>query len=283
MHICKTRNELNKFISDIRKSGKSIGFVPTMGALHNGHLSLIEASRKENDCTIVSIFVNPLQFNNVLDFNKYPVETESDLNMLGSAGVSAVFLPENDELYEGYSIKKYDLGHLDSIMEGAHRPGHFNGVANVVSLMFSLIVPDRSYFGEKDYQQIAVIRKMAQIDGHRTEIIPCPTIRNKDGLALSSRNRRLTSDQIVGAASVSAFILGIPKREAGTEASVLRHEFENHLTSLPGFRPEYLEIADSESFEILNRIEKYKASRVLIAYYAGDVRLIDNCALREVE
>lgn len=280
MRICKTRNDLKEYISETRASGKSIGFVPTMGALHEGHLSLVERSRSENDCTVVSIFVNPLQFNNPDDFEKYPVDTQTDLSMLEAAGTDTVFLPQKEELYDGYNVKNYDLGLLDSIMEGAFRPGHFNGVANVVSLLFSLVSADKSYFGEKDYQQIAVIRRMAVIDGYQTEIIACPTVRDKSGLALSSRNRRLTEQQVQGAATVSRYILGIAERPSGTSKMTLQNEFNQLLNTWPGFKPEYFELVDSETLESLEIIPENRPARAVIAYYAGEVRLIDNCSVR---
>ncbi|MDE6814101.1 MAG: pantoate--beta-alanine ligase, partial [Duncaniella sp.] len=194
MEIIRTVAELKAKLDGAREKG-SIGLVPTMGALHAGHLSLIQRARKENDIVVVSVFVNPTQFNNPNDLATYPRTEEADTAMLREAGVDYAFIPSVEEIYPEPDTRQFDLGPVAEVMEGAMRPGHFNGVAQIVSKLFDFTRPTRAYFGEKDFQQIAVIRRMAEMEGFDIEIVDCPIKREDDGLAMSSRNVRLTPEQ----------------------------------------------------------------------------------------
>ncbi|MDE6581619.1 MAG: pantoate--beta-alanine ligase, partial [Duncaniella sp.] len=195
MNTIRTVDELGRQLSAARALGRTVGLVPTMGALHAGHLSLIERARHDNDIVVVSVFVNPTQFNNPEDLRTYPRTEEADLKALTEAGVDIAFVPTVEEMYPEKDERVFDLGPVATVMEGAMRPGHFNGVAQIVSKLFAIVKPTRAYFGEKDFQQIAVIRRMAQLEGFDIEIVDCPIKREPDGLAMSSRNVRLTPEQ----------------------------------------------------------------------------------------
>ena len=206
MKIIKLKHELKAEIESLKSSGKTIGFVPTMGALHNGHKSLVERCVAENDSCIVSIFVNPTQFNNSADLDKYPRNLKLDADFLESAGCQLIFAPEPQEIYESDELNnrfEFDFGGLDTVMEGKFRPGHFNGVVQIVSKLFRLIQPDKAYFGEKDFQQLAIIHRMVKLLNFNIEIIDCPIVREPSGLALSSRNERLTEVQHKKAVEIS--------------------------------------------------------------------------------
>lgn len=194
MHIFNTISETQQYLKAQQRAGKTIGFVPTMGALHAGHISLIERAKTENDLAVCSIFVNPTQFNNSDDLKKYPRTLERDCEMLRPVGCDVVFAPSAEEMYPSLPQLKMDFGTLETIMEGKFRPGHFNGVGIVVSKLFNIVKPDKAYFGLKDLQQVAVIRRMVQELSFDLEIIPCPTLRETDGLAMSSRNTRLSPE-----------------------------------------------------------------------------------------
>ncbi|MDE5573472.1 MAG: pantoate--beta-alanine ligase, partial [Muribaculaceae bacterium] len=195
MEIIRTVKELKHAVEQAKVQGTKIGLVPTMGALHAGHVSLIERARCENDFVVVSVFVNPTQFNNPTDLKTYPRTEEADCEKLEAAGVDVAFIPSVEEIYPEPDTRVFELGPVAEVMEGAMRPGHFNGVAQIVSKLFEMVQPDRAYFGEKDFQQIAVIRKMVELCGFNIEIVDCPIKREDDGLALSSRNVRLTAEQ----------------------------------------------------------------------------------------
>ena len=189
MKVYHTKKDIEKVLQNHSQANESIGFVPTMGAIHQGHLSLVQYSVKENDTTVVSIFVNPTQFNEQADYQNYPRDLETDLALLADHHVDYVFAPSEKEMYPEPDHRKFNFGNADKVMEGAHRPGHFNGVAIVVDKLFRIIQPDKAYFGEKDYQQIVVIKKLTEQQNHPVEIVPCPIIREDDGLAMSSRNK----------------------------------------------------------------------------------------------
>ena len=191
MEIIRTVEKLREAVSSARAAGKTIGLVPTMGALHAGHRSLVDRARRENDIVVVSVFVNPTQFNNPDDLRTYPRTEEADAAILADAGVDYAFMPTAEEVYPEPDTREFDLGPVAAVMEGAMRPGHFNGVAQIVSKLFAWAQPTRAYFGEKDFQQIAVIRRMAELEGFDLDIVSCPIVREADGLALSSRNVRL--------------------------------------------------------------------------------------------
>ena len=262
------------------ENGTLIGFVPTMGALHEGHLSLVEKAKKENDIVVVSIFVNPTQFDNADDLTNYPKTLEKDLSLLKAANCDIVFTPTPEEIYaDNIQSQSFDFDGLEFQMEGKFRAGHFNGVGTIVERLFKVVKPHKAYFGEKDFQQIQIIRKMVQKRKLTVQIISCPIHREKDGLAMSSRNTRLTTAQRAAAPFIYE-TLTKAKTLFGTKnaAEVIKwveNEFKNH----PLFNVEYVEIADEETLlpvETKNSTKKYRA---FIAVFAGKVRLIDNISL----
>src|SRR6056297_1697465 len=203
MEVFQSKEGVNQEIYKYRNKGNTVGFVPTMGALHEGHISLINCSVEQNNITVVSIFVNPTQFNQRADYEKYPRDLSKDLDRLEKIGVDIVFTPTEKEMYPEEDNRKFDFGHLDKVLEGAHRPGHFNGVAQIVSKLFETIIPDRAYFGEKDFQQLVIIKKLTEKLKMDIEIVACPIKREESGLAMSSRNERLSKEQHENAALIS--------------------------------------------------------------------------------
>jgi len=260
--------------------GCRIGFVPTMGALHAGHLRLIERAAQENSFTVVSIYVNPTQFNNPSDLRTYPRQPEKDLALLRSVGCDAVWFPSDDEMYpEGVSSGNFDLGVLDKVIEGHHRPGHFQGVATVVDALFRTVRPHAAYFGEKDFQQVAVIRRMVEVTGHDVEIIACPTLRESDGLALSSRNLRLSPDERPKATMLSKALFYL--RDQGIHESLPNAllEARDIIAQEPEIDLEYLEVVNPVTFERLIEWPAQTEVRACISAHLGDVRLIDNVGI----
>jgi pantoate--beta-alanine ligase len=254
--------------------GKTIGFVPTMGALHQGHLSLIERSLAETDVTVCSIFVNPTQFNNATDFDKYPRTVEQDSIMLDAVGCHILYAPESPaEVYDGYTAQTFDFAGLDSSMEGYFRPGHFQGMANVVFRLFDIVNPNKAFFGEKDYQQLALVRHMAAKCFPALEVVPCATLREEDGLAMSSRNRRLNEDERKLASSIPR-ILTEAKKLGIVNAKKLKNWVQTEFEKVEGIKLEYFEIANDNTLQTVDIVDKN--SRMFIAAYIGDVRLIDN-------
>lgn len=277
MIICKTRLELNQLLDSVRKSGRSIGFVPTMGALHQGHLSLIEQSKKQTDFTIASIFVNPTQFNNQSDFENYPITLDSDCTMLESLSTDALFLPSVAEMYPEPDTRVFELGGLDLVMEGKFRPGHFNGVAQIVSKLFDFVQPDHSFFGQKDFQQLAIIRYMSKSLGYKTEIHACPIIRESDGLAMSSRNMRLSSEQRQKSVLISRSLKQAKEMaDRGSRLEEIKAFVFSVFASDPEFKIEYFEVVDTVSLKELNELEDSKNRTACIAVFVGEIRLIDN-------
>lgn len=262
-------------MNEKRKSGISVGFVPTMGALHEGHLSLVHKSLEENELTIVSVFVNPNQFNKLSDFEKYPIKTEEDTELLKNAGCQVLFIPEKEEVYpDSYKSPQLDLGILNSVMEGKFRPGHFDGVVQVVYRFFDVLNPTRAYFGLKDFQQVAVIQKMVTQLSLAVKIITIPTLRNNDGLALSSRNLRLDPTQLQEATFIYQSLLEV-KKLAKTQSP---KKIKDKITSLYAnskLKLEYFELIDSDSFDPLEENWTQNAIACVVAYL-GEVRLIDN-------
>ncbi len=262
----------------IKSDKKSIGFVPTMGALHEGHLSLIKRSLKENDVTIVSIFVNPTQFNDPEDYNKYPRDIEKDKNiLLGhlSSG-DILFIPYENEIYPSNEKVEFDLEGLDKIMEGKHRPGHFNGVAQVVSRLFEIVKPDKAYFGEKDYQQIKVIEKINEKGGYHVDIVSCPLIRERDGLALSSRNKLLTGEQRKNAVEISKILSQSKNLLPEKSVEELKEWVKRKIESVPLLELEYFEIVDAKTLDTIKQWNKDEEIMGCIAVKVGKIRLIDN-------
>lgn len=279
MVIIRTVAALEEYIGHAKANGNSIGFVPTMGALHEGHLSLMERAVKDNELAVASVFVNPTQFNNPHDLATYPRDEENDFRLLAEAGVAAVFAPTVDEMYPGGEEnfrKEFALGTAAEVMEGKQRPGHFQGVAQVVSRLFALVRPDRAYFGEKDFQQIAVIRNMVESEGINVDIIPCPIKRAPDGLALSSRNTRLSAEERALAPEIHRALED--SREYGKTHSLdaTRRSVIERLDAVPGMKVEYFEIVDSRTLLPLEEWEESPSPVGCITVWLGDVRLIDN-------
>ena len=276
MEIIRTVAELKAKLDDARSRG-TIGLVPTMGALHAGHLSLIERARRENDTVVVSVFVNPTQFTTPTDLATYPRTEEADAALLSSAGVDYAFIPSVDEVYPEPDTRVFDLGPVAEVMEGAMRPGHFNGVAQVVSKLFRFTEPTRAYFGEKDFQQIAVIRRMAELEGFDSlEIIDCPIKREADGLALSSRNVRLTPEQR-SIAPVIALTLRASIIKARTASlAETRQWVVDAINAYPFMQVEYYEIVDALTMQPITEWTDSTRPVGCITVFCGDVRLIDN-------
>ncbi len=276
MKIIETVTELEDRLSNFRNSGKTIGFVPTMGALHKGHGELVKRSVKENDITVVSIFVNPTQFNKTDDLNLYPRTPEKDYKFLEILDVDIVFSPMVVEIYPEPDKRMFDFGGLDKVLEGEFRPGHFNGVAQVVSKLFDFVKPDRAYFGEKDFQQLAIIRQMVKQLHMPVEIVGVPIIREEGGLAMSSRNQRLEKEEKKTASMIYSVLKdSVSAIGSSSPESVTNHVVER-LNSISGLQVEYFSIVDSDSFEPVVSWNKAKSIIGCIAVYCGGVRLIDN-------
>lgn len=281
MEIFDRKKELNSFIMEQRKKDHSIGLVPTMGALHTGHISLAKKALSENDLVVVSIFVNPTQFDKKDDLEKYPRTFEKDINLLKQVSDKiVVFAPTVDEIYEGkLKSESYEFDGLDKVMEGEFRSGHFDGVGTIVELLLRTVAPDRAYFGEKDFQQLQIIRKMAEIKDLPFAIIGCPIEREQNGLAMSSRNERLSKNTRAQAGFIHT-TLQAAKAKFGTKSAVdikdwAKSEFEQH----PLFDLEYFEIADENTLTPALKIQDNQKYRAFIAVYADGVRLIDNLRL----
>lgn len=283
MRVVKTISELKSLISGYKQENKTVGLVPTMGALHAGHKSLVDRARKENDIVVVSVFVNPTQFNNKQDLATYPRTEERDCALLEAAGCDVVFMPAVEEVYPEPDNRQFDLGAVAEVMEGAHRPGHFNGVAQIVSKLFGFVEPDRAYFGEKDFQQIAVIRKMVQLEGFKLQIVACPIKREDDGLALSSRNVRLTAEQ----RHLAPNIYRVLKESCNFAKSHTVAETEkfvvDSLNALPQMEVEYYSIVDALTMQPVSDWADADSITGCITVYCGEVRLIDNIAYKKAE
>ena len=276
MKIVKGINELKGYLVDSKRNGKRVGLVPTMGALHKGHLSLVERCVRENDICVVSVFVNPTQFNDKHDLETYPRTLEADCALLESAGCDFVFAPSVEEMYPEPDTRTFDFGTVMQVMEGAKRPGHFNGVAQVVSKLFYIVEPDNAYFGEKDFQQIAVIRAMVEQLQIPVQINACPIVREADGLALSSRNTRLTP-ALRQKAPLIARTLQESKAMAATKS--VREVIDyvvNTLNADPDLEVEYYEIVDGDSLVAIQDWKDTSYAVGCVTVYCGEVRLIDN-------
>lgn len=280
MRPIKTKKELDKILKST-PSSKALGLVPTMGALHKGHLALVKRAVQENDWVVVSIFINPTQFNNKEDLVKYPKDLSKDLKLIESVDQEIiVFAPSVEEIYKrSVRPKKYDFQGLDNVMEGEFREDHFNGVGTIVEQLFSLIKPNNAYFGEKDFQQLRIIKKLVEIQKIPVNIIACPIVREDHGLAMSSRNERL-SENIRLKAGFIFKTLQTAKEKFGTKSALKVKEWvKNQFLKEEDFKMEYFEIADVETLNPLKRKVKNKKYRAFIAVYAEDIRLIDNIAL----
>lgn len=279
MNIIKTVDDLRRAVALARRQGLTVGLVPTMGALHQGHLSLVKAARRDNGFVVVSVFVNPTQFNNPDDLRTYPRTLEADAQLLDRAGVDVMFAPTVDEMYPEPDTRVFDLGPVAEVMEGAMRPGHFNGVAQVVSKLFDMVRPDRAYFGEKDFQQIAVIRRMVDLEHFDIDIVDCPICRAPDGLALSSRNVRLSQAcRDIAPAIRRTLLSSLDWARNHSVDSTIRFVTDT-INSFPGMSVEYYSIVDSLTMQPLSSWPDPQSGRRAvgcITVYCGDVRLIDN-------
>lgn len=280
MHIFTTQSALRQEITTAVTAGKSIGFVPTMGALHNGHIALVRKALSENDAVICSIFVNPTQFNNASDLKGYPRMPEQDIKMLEQVGCHMLYMPEAADLYPDTIVSEaYDFGPLEKVMEGKFRPGHFAGVATVVKRLFLATTPTRSYFGEKDYQQLAIIRALVKKENLDIEIVGCPIEREPDGLAMSSRNLRLNTSQRIAASVIFESLVQLKEMVGVKDLAKARAKTIENLNAHPELAVEYLEIADAETLQPIGDWNHAVNARAFVAVHCGDVRLIDNIAL----
>jgi len=277
MKVFETKNALAQALGSYRTGHTSIGFVPTMGALHAGHLSLVEQCCKENDVIVVSIFVNPAQFNDKNDLANYPRTMEEDLKMLTPAGCDVVFAPSVEEMYPVEDTRVFDFGILDKVMEGAHRPGHFNGVVQIVSRLFDAVQPDRAYFGEKDFQQLAIIRRMVAMMDYPVQITGCPIMREADGLAMSSRNVRLTSKQRQIVPVIARTLFACKEKISDMPLEELKKWVVEQIDSTD-LRTEYFDIVNRDTLQTAAQYNP-DALQGCIAVHAGAVRLIDNIRL----
>lgn len=283
MIVFKTVSELQNYLSEQRKSGASIGFIPTMGALHKGHISLVSKANEDGMLSVCSIFVNPAQFNDKKDFEQYPSTIADDILLLEEAGCAVLFLPSVKEIYPNGAdnAKSYHFGALESVLEGAQRPGHFNGVGKVVGILLEIVAPQALYMGSKDYQQCLVVKDLCRQMGLAAQIkfIACPTQREPDGLAMSSRNRRLSESQRSIAGVIYQCLVSIQsKMESGDSFTIVQKECLD-LLKAKGFETEYVSIADANTLQSLNEYDKSVKMVALIATRIGNVRLIDNMVL----
>ncbi|MFW6389047.1 MAG: pantoate--beta-alanine ligase [Marinilabiliaceae bacterium] len=276
MELIKTSEVLRERVSARRKKGDIIGFVPTMGALHEGHLSLVKKAGKECDAVVVSIFVNPNQFNDPKDLERYPRDTEMDMKLLERTPCELLFVPSVEEVYPEPDTRVFDFGQLDKVMEGKHRPGHFNGVAQVVSRLFHIVRPDKAYFGQKDFQQLAIVRDMVRQLNLGMDVVACSIIREPDGLAMSSRNLLLTERQRKSAPLIADTLLESCNFVEGKSVREVQKIVTEKINSNPDLNVEYFEIVDGHSLQPVDNWTESDYIVGCIAVYAGEVRLIDN-------
>ncbi len=276
MKIYKTTKGLENALQKLRAESKSIGLVPTMGALHAGHLSLVKRCVEENDVCVVSVFVNPTQFNNQTDLEKYPRTLEADAALLSGAKCTIMFAPSVKQIYPKPDTRVFDFGQLDKVMEGVHRPGHFNGVGQVVSRLFDIVKPGKAYFGEKDYQQLAIIRKMVKDYKYPIQIVGCPIVREKDGMALSSRNMRLSKDERKRAVRISQTLFKSVEMAATKSLEEVKQWVIDEINKDSILNVEYYEIVNSETMQSVKSWKDADKITGCITVYCGEVRLIDN-------
>ena len=281
MKIVNSIKDLKAYLAEAKQDNKKIGFVPTMGALHNGHLSLVQHCVKNNDVCVVSVFVNPTQFNDKHDLETYPRTLEADCVLLESAGCDYVFAPSVEEMYPEPDTRTFDLGTVSEVMEGAKRPGHFNGVCQIVSKLFDAVQPDRAYFGEKDFQQLAIIREMVRQLKYNLEIVGCSIVREEDGLALSSRNKRLSAEERENALNISRTLFKSRNFAATHTVSETQKMVEDAIEAAPGLRMEYFEIVDGNTLQKISNWEDTSYAVGCITVFCGEVRLIDNIKYKE--
>lgn len=276
MEIVHSIKDMQAGLAALRAQGKTVGLVPTMGALHAGHASLIKRSVAENDATVVSIFVNPTQFNDKNDLAKYPRTLEADCRLLEQCGATFAFTPSVEEIYPEPDTRHFSYAPLDTVMEGAFRPGHFNGVCQIVSKLFDIVKPDCAYFGEKDFQQLTIIREMVRQMKFPLKIVGCPIVREADGLALSSRNTLLSADERHTAVKISQILFASVEFAASHTVAETQKFVEDSIAAVPGLRLEYFELVDGNT---LQKIASWADTNYVvgcITVFCGDVRLIDN-------
>lgn len=276
MKIVHAIKDLQEALANLRAQGKTVGLVPTMGALHAGHASLVKRSVAENDATVVSVFVNPTQFNDKNDLAKYPRTLEADCRLLEQCGATVVFAPSVEEIYPEPDTRHFSFPPLDTVMEGAYRPGHFNGVCQIVSKLFDLVKPDRAYFGEKDFQQLAIIREMVRQLKFPLQIVGCPIVREADGLALSSRNTRLSAEQRQQALKISQTLFASVDYAATHTVAQTQQFVEDAIAAAPGLRLEYFELVDGNTLQKIADWGDTDYAVGCITVFCGEVRLIDN-------
>lgn len=284
MKVINKTSDLQAIIEQFKNDGKSIGLVPTMGALHKGHLSLVKNSISNNDITVVSIFVNPTQFNNPNDLASYPRTVDKDLELLQTIGCDIVFAPEADDIYsksETDSRFEFDFEGLDKVMEGKFRPGHFNGVVQIVSKLFDLVRPNRAYFGEKDFQQLAIIRLMTRRYNLPIEIVPCPIVREDSGLALSSRNSLLKDNEKQVASHIYAVLNESRQFVPQTEVEELKQCVIAAIEQKPELKVEYFDIVDGHTLKSIGKWDECDYVVGCITVFCGNVRLIDNICYKK--
>lgn len=280
MIVFKKAEDINNWLGKSKKAGKQIGFIPTMGALHRGHISLVITAKQPDRVTVCSIFVNPAQFNDTKDFDNYPSTIEKDIDALEKAGCDVLFLPSVTEMYPSgtANAKTYDLGYLETVLEGKYRPGHFQGVCLVVHRLLHIIPADDLYLGQKDYQQCMVITKLVELENIKTTIHICPTLREPSGLAMSSRNMRLNDENKKRAVKIFETLSYVKANIKPGDVTLLKKAAIDNLTGA-GFKVDYVEIADAGNLEIINNWNGHTKPVALIAAFLDDVRLIDNYLL----
>ena len=276
MKLIQTIQELRTELDALRKQGKSIGLVPTMGALHEGHASLVKRAVAENDVVVVSDFVNPTQFNDPNDLIKYPRTLDADCVLLEKEGAHIVFAPSVEEVYPEPDTRTFSYAPLDTVMEGKYRPGHFNGVCQIVSKLFMMVEPDKAYFGEKDFQQLAIIREMVKQMQFPLEIVGCPIVREADGLALSSRNARLSEEERRQALNISRTLFASKEYAASHTVAETQQFVEDSIAASEGLELEYFELVDGLTLQKISSWEETDYAVGCITVYCGEVRLIDN-------
>lgn len=283
MKLIQTIHELRTALDVLRKEGKTIGLVPTMGALHDGHASLVKRAVAENDAVVVSDFVNPTQFNDKNDLLKYPRTLDADCDLLEACGATFVFAPSVEEIYPEPDTRRFSYAPLDTVMEGKYRPGHFNGVCQIVSKLFLIVEPTRAYFGEKDFQQLAVIREMVRQYPFGLEIVGCPIVREADGLALSSRNARLSAEQRVQALKISKTLFDSVEYAKTHTLEETKHFVEASIAEAQGLELEYFEVVDGNTLQTVAGWDESHYIVGCITAFCGEVRLIDNIKYKEVQ
>lgn len=281
MKVIHTIKDLQAELSVLKAQGKKVGLVPTMGALHAGHASLVKRSVNENEVTVVSVFVNPTQFNDKNDLVKYPRTLDADCKLLEACGATYAFAPSVEEMYPEPDTRQFSYAPLDTVMEGAFRPGHFNGVCQIVSKLFEAVKPHRAYFGEKDFQQLAIIREMVRQMQFDLEIVGCPIVREEDGLALSSRNARLSAEERENALKISQTLFKSRTFAATHTVSETLKFVEDAIAAVPGLRLEYFEIVDGNTLQKVDNWNQTSYVVGCITVFCSDVRLIDNIKYKE--